>query len=168
MRVRVLHKEDLEEFVLAGMRSDEELIWFGRPSFGGVWRYEFASALTRVFLIVAGLLGLLTIVVFAFSGISTLLVILFLVSLGSVILRLAWIYYLGRRLTYAITSSRLLYLLEAGRPIEYKSYLLSGIKRIDRVDHADGSCDLLLPEQKDALYGIAEGALVEKSLGYFS
>ncbi len=102
--------------------------------------------------------------VLALSGISTLLVILCLVALGAVILRLAWIYYLARRLTYAITSSRLLYLLEAGRPIEYKSFSLSVIKKVKRVDHADGTSDLFLPEQKEAMIGIADGALAEQSI----
>ncbi|MEH6630910.1 MAG: hypothetical protein V7776_08795 [Halopseudomonas aestusnigri] len=161
-----MHKEDLEEFVLAGIRSDEDLKWFGRPRFDTICRNEFSSRLTKVFLTLAGGLGLLCAMSVVFSIFSTVIVIVFFVSLGALTLRLAWIYYLGRRLNYAITSSRLLYLLEAGRPIEYKSYSLSDIKRIERVDRLDGSSDIRLPEQNDILYGVDEPEVVEQLLGH--
>ncbi|WP_419905575.1 hypothetical protein [Kiloniella sp.] len=159
-----LRKEDLEEFVLAGIKSDEELKWFSRPDFIAIWRNEFSAALTKIFLIIAAVLGLFSVITLVFFKISTILVIAFAVSLGAIIFRLGWIYYLSRRLTYVITSSRLLFLLEAGRPIEYKSYLLSMIKKTVRVDHPGGSSDLLLPEQSDALYGVSNGELAEQLL----
>ncbi|MFD2206245.1 hypothetical protein [Kiloniella antarctica] len=159
-----LHKDDLEEFVLEGINTDEELRWFERPNFGAIWRAEFQSSLTKGFLFLAGFSGILYALSLVFSIFATVFALLFITALGAVILRLSWIYYLGRRLSYVITSKRLLYLLEVGRPIEYKSYFLSEINIVERQDLPDGSAAILLPEQDDGLYGLDEAGTVEQLL----
>ena len=159
-----MQEEDLEEFVREGIKAEEELIWFGRPNFFSILSNEFASTMTRKFLILVGVVAFLNILVHYLYGFSIIMGILFIIAFGAAILRFAWIYYLARRLTYAITSKRLVYLLESGRPIEYKTYDLSTIGSTSLIDADNGLSHLMLTDLKDALYGLEDGVNAEKAL----
>ncbi|WP_020592681.1 hypothetical protein [Kiloniella laminariae] len=148
-----MEREDNREFVLEALRANEVLRWFAQPKAGPLWKHERATALSRsLVLIWAVLLFFCGLMSLAQSATIPLLILL-LVASGALILRVIWIYYLSRRLTYALTSKRLLVLLEAGRPIEYKSYLLSQISKIDREENNDGSSNIVLSIQPRNAYG---------------
>ncbi|MCZ4279383.1 hypothetical protein O4H49_01255 [Kiloniella laminariae] len=168
-----MNREDNREFVLEALRANETLCWFDQPKPGPLWKHERATILSRSLILIWAVLlffcGLMSL-----GGVVTIpLLILLLVASGALILRLIWICYLTRRLTYVLTSKRLLVLLEAGRPIEYKSYSLSRIFAIDRRENPDGSGNVLVrvrgrranqPDETEGFYGIEEAEEFEREL----
>ncbi|WP_085909413.1 hypothetical protein [Kiloniella majae] len=153
-----MHEDDLKEFVQAGVRADEEPLWFGQPQFSRIWQREYRSRITKLFLLAAVLAVLLNIITVTFFGLSTILNIVLIVAIGSVILRFCWIYYLGRRLVYVLTSKRLVFFLESAKPIEYKSFPLDKLGEPKLARGTDGYDDLALPNIKDGLLGVLDGS----------
>ncbi|WP_085899887.1 hypothetical protein [Kiloniella majae] len=160
-RIRNLHEDDLTEFVQAAIRADEKPLWFAQPRFSHVWKQEYVSAITKFFLYGMIIAASLNVLIFIFLGLSTLMSIVMAVTLGGIILRLCWIYYLGRRLVYVVTTKRLVFFLESAKPIEYKSYLLNAIGTSERIKGIDGYDDVILPGIQDRLLGVSEGDAVE-------
>lgn len=156
-----MHEDDLKEFVQAAIRADEKPLWFAQPRFSHVWQQEYASPITKFFLYGTIFVTLLNVLVFIFWGLSTLMCIAMVVVLGSMILRLCWIYYLGRRLVYVLTAKRLVFFLESANPIEYKSYPLNAIGTPERIKGNDGYDDVILSDIGDRLLGVCDGDAVE-------
>ncbi len=156
-----MHEDDLTEFVQAAIRADEKPLWFAQPRFSHVWHQEYRSPITTFFLYGTLVMALLNVLVFILGGLSTLLGIVMVCSLGGMILRLCWIYYLGRRLVYILTTKRLVFFLESAKPIEYKSYPLNAIGTPERIKGNDGYDDVILPAIGDRLLGVSDGDAVE-------
>ncbi|KLN60564.1 hypothetical protein WH96_12780 [Kiloniella spongiae] len=156
-----MHEDDLREFVQAGIREDEEPLWFAQPQFSRIWQREYTSPITKFFLFVGLLTILLNIVALIFFSLSTILNIFLIVALGGVILRFCWIYYLGRRLVYVLTSKRLVFFLESAKPIEYKSFSLDKLGEPRLVRGNDDYDDVIFPALKDGLFGVLDSALVK-------
>lgn len=152
-----MHEDDLKEFVQAGIRADEDPLWFGQPQFSSIWQREYTSRVTRLLLLCGILAVVLNIVAFLFFGLSTILNIFLIIALGVVTLRLCWIYYLGRRLVYVLTSKRLVFFLESAKPIEYKSFFLSKLDKPELVKGSDGYDDVVLSDLGDGLWGVPDG-----------
>ncbi|WP_085905280.1 hypothetical protein [Kiloniella majae] len=159
-----MHEDDLKEFVQAGVRADEELLWFGQPQFSRIWQREYRSRITKLFLLAAVLAVLLNIITFTFFGLSTILNIVLIVAIGGVILRFCWIYYLGRRLVYVLTSKRLVFFLESAKPIEYKSFPLDKLGEPKLARGTDGYDDVFFSDVKEVVFGISKGGYFESVL----
>ncbi len=159
-----IQPEDLEEFVREGIGPDEELLWFSRPRFQNFWRHEIGTALTKRFLWVFGGLLLANALAFAFGCHDKILLLMLVPALGGLVFRLCWIWYLGRRLTYVIASARLLFLLEAARPIDFKSYPLEDIGNLERSEKNNGWNDINLIDLEESLFGVVELEKVEQLL----
>ncbi|WP_299377897.1 hypothetical protein [uncultured Kiloniella sp.] len=156
-----MHEDDLTEFVQAAIRADEKPLWFAQPRFSHVWHQEYRSPTTKLFLFAAILAVLLNVMAFIFFSLSTILNIILIVAIGSVILRFCWIYYLGRRLVYVLTSKRLVFFLESSKPIEYKSFPLDKLGEPKLTRGADGYDDIFFSGVNEWVFGISEGGNVE-------
>ncbi|WP_120497016.1 hypothetical protein [Kiloniella sp. EL199] len=152
-----MHEDDLKEFVQAGIRADEEPLWYAQPKFSRIWQRETTSPVTKIFLLGGILAVLLNITALIFFSLSTTLNIVLIVTIGSVILRFCWIYYLGRRLVYVLTSKRLVFFLESAKPIKYKSFPLDKLGKPTLTSGIDGYDDVAFAGLKDGLWGIFEG-----------
>ncbi|KKJ78372.1 hypothetical protein WH95_03515 [Kiloniella litopenaei] len=154
-------KDDLTEFVQAAIRGDEEILWFSQPRFSHVWQQEYRSPITKFFLyssIFVALLNVLTVIFFSFSAVLSIVMV---GIFGGLILRLYWIYYLGQRLVYVLTTNRLAFFLESAKPIEYKSYPLKVIGMPEIFKGSDGYDDVNLPGIQDRLLGVVDSEAVK-------